>query len=96
MTSDGGSPMATESKLDEAGEAASGSCAGSARLRIPPDILTNPLQLSSHGCEVFRVTKDGEVEQCGQQITDDDAAVADCLREWVKVYAGIDVRPARR
>lgn len=54
------------------------------------------LSLIESGTEVFRVTPSGEIEANGKNITDDDAAVADCLRAWVKCQAGIDIRPAKR
>jgi hypothetical protein len=55
-----------------------------------------PLQVCDRGHEVFRVTKDGEIEKDGKVITDDDAAVADCLRDWMSLCHRTHVRPAKR
>ena len=37
------------------------------------------------GVEVFRVTSVGEIVSNGVDITDDDAAIADCFRRWVRL-----------
>ena len=55
-----------------------------------------PLQCNSAGREVFRITPDGEIEQEGRRITDDDAAVADALRELIRESYGLVVKPANR
>lgn len=60
------------------------------------NVETYPLQLTSKGREVFKITPDGEIEQDGKNITDDDAAVADALREFIEVWYGLKIRTANR
>jgi len=49
-----------------------------------------------NGKQCFRITPEGEVEKDGVQITDDDSAVADLLREFVLQAYGSKIRPAVR
>jgi len=55
-----------------------------------------PLQCCNAGREVFRITPDCEIEQEGRRITDDDAAVADALRELILLQYKLVVIPAKR
>jgi len=50
------------------------------------------LQINANSEAVFQITPDGEIEKDGKNITDDDAAVAECLREWCRLAYGIKVR----
>jgi hypothetical protein len=52
-----------------------------------------PLSLQN-GKQCFRITPDGEIEKDGVQITDDDSAVADLLRQWLLHAYGLKIRPA--
>jgi hypothetical protein len=49
-----------------------------------------------NGKECFRITPKGEIEKDGVQITDDNSAVADLLREWLLHSYGLKIRPAVR
>jgi len=49
-----------------------------------------------NGKECFRITPEGEIEKDEVQITDDDSAVADLLREFLLQAYGLKIRLAVR
>lgn len=59
-------------------------------------IRTYPWSCRNPTGEMLRVTPEGEIERDGKNITDDDAAVADAMREFVKVAYGVTIRAANR
>ena len=54
--------------------------------------LMSTLELRAGGEEVFRVTEAGELVSHGKYITYNDAALANCLRDWIEQVCGRDVR----
>jgi len=62
---------------------------------LAPDAIQLSVRTAQNGV-VFLVTPQGEIERDGKQITDDDAAVADALREFLYTTYNVKVRPANR
>ncbi len=64
--------------------------------------LVNTFRVYSHyenaavfkmqGSEIFHVDKDGEIWQGDRNITEDEAALAECLRQWIECQIKTKVR----
>ena len=65
------------------------------RIGIKQYPVVYPLSFQN-GKQCFRITPEGEVEKDGVQITEDDSAVADLLREFVLQAYRLKIRPAVR
>jgi hypothetical protein len=52
-----------------------------------------PLQLvEDGGKEVFRATVEGKIMANGVDITNDDAAIANCFIKWLKLVYGFEIQ----
>jgi hypothetical protein len=55
-------------------------------------ISSTPLIFRVHRSELFYVNNFGEVWQDNKNITEDDAALAECFRQWVTLSCGLVVK----
>lgn len=59
-------------------------------------IELSTIQVLDLNHEILRITPDGEILKNGENITDNDVAVADVLREFISTIYNVKIRPANR
>jgi len=59
-------------------------------------IELSTIQVLDLNHEILRITPDGEIFKNGENITDNDVAVADVLREFISTIYNVKIRPANR
>lgn len=49
------------------------------------------MQCDENGNEIFHIAIDGKIISNNKNITENNAAIADCFRRWVKVWGNLDI-----